>query len=266
VLASSVPTRGTPRYAPDEETELYSADGRSEWVRLPLAKWTASVAVEEIDAAERALRRDIKARGRELKPRSDETMAAATARIARLLLDVAEENAAEFLSWTSRLDIETEAVDVERRYPMKREADGTWTRRYLGPDPKPGARGPRRGEERRYRVTSRPQQRRDPSGTWVTTDTLEWSIEQYDAESDSWKPLLRVPAKDAADAEQWLVGDGRHFFGWVRPTAWRATPPHRTLHALREPVGRMLRGEMGKAGKDGRCRPRLRAAGRCALD
>ena len=145
-----------------------------------------------------------------------------------------------------------EPVDVERLYPMKREADGTWTRRYLGPDPKPGARGPRNGEERHYRITSRPQQRQDATGAWVPTDTLEWFIEERDADFDSWRPLLRVPAKDAADAEQWLVGDGRNFFGLVRPTAWRATPPHRTLHALREPVGRMLRGEMGKAGKDGR--------------
>jgi hypothetical protein len=88
-------------------------------------------------------------------------MAAATARIARLVLDVVEENAAEFLSWTSRLDMDTEPVDVERLYPMKREADGTWTQRYLGPDPAPEARGPRHGEERRYRITSRPQQRQD---------------------------------------------------------------------------------------------------------
>ena len=197
------------------------------------------------DEAERALRRDIKARQRELKQQGDETTAATVTRIVRLVLEVAEENAPEFLWWTPRLDMDTEPVDVERLYPMRREADGTWTRRYLG-------LGPKHGEEPRYRVKSRPQQRQDATGAWVSTDSHEWFIEVYDVDSGSWTTSLRVAAKDAVEAERWLVGDGRDFFGLARPAAWRPTRPRRTAHALREPIGRTLRGDMGKAGKDGR--------------
>ena len=70
--------RRNPSPLPDEETELYSADARSEWARFRLSELTAWVAVEEIDAAERALRREIKVRRGELKRRSDETLPAAT--------------------------------------------------------------------------------------------------------------------------------------------------------------------------------------------
>jgi hypothetical protein len=119
------PQRRNPSPRPDEETLVYSPDGRPQWVRLPHGEWTAWVGVDVLDAAERALRRDIKARRRELKHRRDETTTATVTRIVRLVLEVAEENAPEFLSWTPRLDMDTEAIDVERLYPMKREADGT---------------------------------------------------------------------------------------------------------------------------------------------
>jgi hypothetical protein len=85
----------------------------------------------------------------------------------------------------------------------------------------------------------------------VPTDSHEWFIEEYDAASQSWRWSLRVSARDATEAERWLIGNGRNFFGIVRPASWKPTPPRRIVHALREPVGRMLE-DMGKAGKDGR--------------
>jgi hypothetical protein len=61
-----------------------------------------------------------------------------------------------------------------------------------------------------------------------------------------WKPWFRVPAKNEADAEGWLKT-------LARPTPWRLKVTWPGLVAgLRDPIGRMLRQAMGRAGKDGR--------------
>jgi len=240
--------RRNPSPRPDEDDVVDGADGRPEYIRVPYAAMTAWVAVEQIDAAERVLRNDLKSRERELERGSGETMTAATARIAGLVVDVAQEN--EHLWWTPLLDFETEPIDVEKLYPLKREDDKTWTRSYRGQGDEP---------RRYYRITSRPQERQDATG--VPTETLEWFIEEWVTESRSWKPLLRIPAKDATDAEWWLTGlrvspTGRKdrplpdFFGLVRPGAWIPTSPR--LPKLKESVAYMLRGEMGRAGKEGK--------------
>jgi hypothetical protein len=229
----------------DAETEVRFPDGRWEWVRLPLFEVAAWLAVEEIDVAERALRKSFKARRRDLQCRPGETQETATWRIRGLAREVLEENAAD-LEWTGRRREDTQDVPVDRLYPMTREGDDSWTVRYVGPDPKPDGKGPKRGDEWRYRITPRPQQRQDATGTWKPMDTPAWVIEHYDAAAQSWKPGLCVPAKNEADAESWLKI-------MARPTPWRlkVTWPG-LVTSLRDPIGRMVRAEMGRAGKDGR--------------
>src|SRR5437899_1708532 len=91
------PLRRNPSPRPDEETEM---DGQ--WGRVRFAESTASVTVEQLDAAERALRRGINAHRRELSRHNNETVEAAASRIALLARDVAEENYDEHLWWTGR--------------------------------------------------------------------------------------------------------------------------------------------------------------------
>src|SRR5262245_16110828 len=99
------PQRRNPSPLPDEEDDMPLLDGRGgvdfRRVRIPRAEETASITFEQIDTAERALRRNFKARHRELTRRSGETVSSATLRIAQLVQDVAEDNL-EHLDWTGR--------------------------------------------------------------------------------------------------------------------------------------------------------------------
>lgn len=232
--------RRNPRPLADEQTEIRLSDGRWEWVRLPLTDETAWITAEQVDAAEHALRQDFKARRRELTRRTDETMESATRRICRLVEDVAEENAVD-LWWTGQRREHINAVPVDQLYPLTHEPDRTWTCRYVGPDSPTGAR---RGDEWHYRITARVQQRKDAAGAWVPMDAPARVIERYDAAERSWTSLIVVP--EGADAEQWLKS-------MVRPIPWTLKSSWPGLvQTLSAPIAQMVRGEMGRAGKEGR--------------
>ena len=132
------PQRRNPSPRPDAEVDF-----EGQWVELPYAEWSPRVAVEVVDGAERALRRDFKARRRELSRQSHETVETAAWRIARLIREVAEDNWLEHLWWTGRRREDIEGVPVDRLYPLTREPGGTWTLRYVGPGSEAG--GPRDG-------------------------------------------------------------------------------------------------------------------------
>jgi hypothetical protein len=235
--------RQNPDPLSDDERDIEWSDGRIEWVRLPLSEETTWIAAYQLDSAERTLRQSFKARRRELSRRPTETLAAAALRIALLVRDVAEENAAEHLWWTGLRQEEVEKYPVDRLYPLTREADGSWTLRYVGPDPEEGSKGPKHRSERRYRITSRPRDRYDEASlSWKPMETPAHMIEEYDADSRSWKSVISVPD----DAEKWIAS-------MMRPTSWtlKATWPG-LLQYLRDPLTRMLHGEMGRAGRDGR--------------
>ena len=158
--------RRNPSPRPDEEIEI-----EGQWVPVRNAEASASVAVEQMDAAERALRQDLKTRRRELNGQREETVHAAVQRIAALIRDVAEENYDEHLWWTGRRREDTEEIPVDRLYPLTREPDGTWTLRYVGPGSEPG--GPRQGWERHYRIMPYPRQRKDASALIPRAPTLD---------------------------------------------------------------------------------------------
>lgn len=235
------PQRRNPYPLADELVVEYG--GRMESVWLPLSETTAWIAADQVDKAERALRQSFKARGRELDRRPGETVETATWRIMGLVREVAEENAAEPLWWTGRRQEEVKEYPAERLYPLTREPDGSWMCRYVGPDPEEGSKGPKHGSTWRYRLASRPRERYDEaSRSWRPMDTPAHVIEKYDEASQSWKLWIAVPDAD----EKWIASMARPT-PWVPKSTWLGLTT-----ALRDPIGRMLRGEMGRAGKDGR--------------
>jgi hypothetical protein len=123
---------------------------------------------------------------------------------------VAEENADEHLRWTARRQDEVEGHPVGRLYPLRREADGSWTLQYVGPDPEEGSKGPKHGAEWRYRTMSTRRERYDEtSRSWEPMEAPAYVIEKYDADSQSWKPMIEVPD----NSEDWIAC-------LIRPVSW----------------------------------------------
>jgi hypothetical protein len=136
-------------------------------------------------------------------------------------------------------------IPVDHLYPLKREADGTWTLRYVGPGSEHG--GPREGWERHYRIMPHLRQRRDASSASVATESV-YVIEQYDAASRSWKPWWPLEWASATEEEA-----EKSLPNVVRPSRYEPRVSWSgVVTTLREAAGRMLRGEMGRAGRDGR--------------
>jgi len=238
--------RRNPHPLDDENAEGWREGSPAEWVKVPLSAETAWIAANQLDTAERALRKSFKARRRELSCRPSETLRTATKRITGLVREVAEENADD-LWWTGRRQLESvdPPVPVDRLYPLIQNPDGSWTVRYVGPDPKPGSQGPKHGAECRYRITSPPQQRYDEATrSWKAMATTARLIEEHDMASQSWKPLIALP--ETVDAEEWLRSV-------VRPTGWelKVTWPD-FERDVRNHIERMLRGEKGRARREGR--------------
>jgi hypothetical protein len=216
---------------------VFSPDGRATLARLRRSEETTWVTAEAFDTAERALRASFKARRRDLTLRPGETVGSASQRIAGLVREAMEENASH-LWWTARRSEKSERVGIDRQYRLAREPDGSWTRRYVGPPP---ARGPWR-----YRITSRPQERHDEaSRSWKPIEVPVHIVEEYDADSQAWRPWpMKVP--EGVNPADFLARMVRQT-PWTLKVAWREF-----VADLRDPISRMLCGELGRLGKSGR--------------
>ena len=92
-----------------------------------------------------------------------------------------------------------------------------------------------------------PRQRKDASGAWIPAEPV-YAIEQYDATSLSWK--LWWPLEWAFASQEKAE---KSLPNVVRPSRYelRVSWPG-VVTTLREAVARMLRGDIARAGKDGK--------------
>ncbi len=185
---------------------------------------TDEIEVWDLDDAERDLRHYLGKRRKELVARPGEALSAAVLRIARLATEALSETQAVWWSGYERQRV----VDD----PAPRRLSRPWGRGGTGPH-----------------VGPTPPTKAEHKCLWLDTSGSPAVLKRYDRHSGSWQGGMEVDASIAANkfvAER-FVADMTRPVSWDLETSWPL--PKRALHA---PVARMLRGDMGRAGKSGR--------------
>jgi hypothetical protein len=142
---------------------------------------------------------------------------------------------------------------AEERQPrelekLRRRDPKTFDRSWNPPSLRRASRPWGKGGTRRY-VGSKPPAKAEDKCLWLDTSPTPAMLKRYDRDSKSWRDLLEVDEAIAADK----ITAERFVADMTRPVLWRLeTSWPRVQLGLRDPVARMLRGQMGRAGKSGR--------------
>jgi len=108
-----------------------------------------------------------------------------------------------------------------------------------------------RGGARRH-VGPTPPPKAEHKCLWLDTSGVPARLRRYDGRSLTWDKGLEVDQSIAADPIDagTFVADMTRPLRWLRHTSWPAVLT--STSPLRDSVARMLRGEMGRAGRSGR--------------
>jgi hypothetical protein len=201
--------------------EMFSFDG----TREVLVGTTNPVGPAELDPAERHLRSFFKKHSEQLVAGRRERFDAAVSRIIRL----AEAALSDAGIWWSGYEREW---TVDNPAFLQKRASRPWGR----------------GGGRRH-IGPKPPVKVEHKCLWLDTSAKPSLLKRYDRHSHSWQLVCEVDASIAgseAKAGKFLV-DMTRPTSWLRDTRWPAVKL-----GLRTYVSRMLRGQMGRAGKSGR--------------
>jgi len=189
-----------------------------------LGPTAATIATHELHVHESDLRAFFRKHNKELVAQPGERLSSAVLRITKLAADALTDTNA--LLWSGRGRAE-EVENLDQRRPSVPWGRGG-SRRHVGPEP------PQKAEDKCL---------------WLDTSRMPAVMKRYDRPSQSWLNSGEVDSSIAADkakAVAFLFLWGQSFSSHLR-TSWRALPL-----GLREPISRMLRGGMGRAGRSGR--------------